>query len=620
MFITYRFFLSIMGGVALSTATNHTNLTGPAFYIEQMGTIVPITKEWKFIAQIELSDYSHDLLFIYRIINSTKNACTLISKKIEDDICTTIVKSIEMTFDHIKKNHLIIKPFTQTNLRRTKTKRSLFGVVGLLAGSLFGVLNEKDAQYYNEQIDKLKSDDKIAQKLLKQHTTVIDATFHNVQEIQKHMIEFDSKILKITKFLEDTYNFNDYTNIFKMTHRLSELATLTTFLLNEFKGKQNTLLDLIINTKQENVHSNFIDPQELFEYLSNIVGSIPATHSLPFQLTESNIYKFFKLAQIESRIMKSKIIVKISVPLIEAQKYTLVKTTNIPAQNGKLFSFIFSEKDTLAVSENLENYFEPKLEDIKNCRTIDGIFYCRINFPIYRSDSRPTCELKAFTHNKIDKDLCQISVSLLKYDVWKQLLKPNSWVYIMPKNEPVFIDCPGKETISYILNGTGTFELDEGCTLRDKYVTLKATESMEYHVRTYYQRYEAEISDLKTSDIHETQTNTKAIMISEVETFKGIANNIEDIKTTQKLFDTVKTHKTHGMIFSSVLSSIILVIILIAWLFYTKSLNSIKKMLNTTNRFKDIEITVVQPDQEKPIEVETIDKKKMTTTYKSFSK
>lgn len=86
-------------------------------------------------------------------------------------------------------NEFIINP-------TSRQKRAPFDIIGYIQSELFGVLDARFAEKYTRDITQLKTNDEHLMQLIRNHTSVIDAT---VNILKKTEAELNSQSQKSTK-------------------------------------------------------------------------------------------------------------------------------------------------------------------------------------------------------------------------------------------------------------------------------------------------------------------------------------------------------------------------------------------------------------------------------------
>lgn len=129
-------------------------------YLETLGRIKIYHEQWKIVVGYELSDLEHNFVILKTTYEELYKKCFHTIDK-RDWICSSrkrISKRLQR-FNEIAsdlENVLHLAGFKNS----IRTKRGLFDFVGEVSKTLFGTLSDTDATYYNNELDKLYSDQK----------------------------------------------------------------------------------------------------------------------------------------------------------------------------------------------------------------------------------------------------------------------------------------------------------------------------------------------------------------------------------------------------------------------------------------------------------------------------
>lgn len=113
-------------------------------------------------------------------------------------LCTTIINQFNLQYATLQAKTQTMKTF---RVHEKRTKRAPLEFVGGLMSAVFGVMDTKDADRYNMQIDKLRADSRFQNELIRQQTTIVESTIRTTNssmvEIRARMAELRNDITQM---------------------------------------------------------------------------------------------------------------------------------------------------------------------------------------------------------------------------------------------------------------------------------------------------------------------------------------------------------------------------------------------------------------------------------------
>jgi hypothetical protein len=150
--------------------------------------------------------------------------CSLVPFHIEKTLCKQSLKLLESRIPQIKTKYT---SFTEL-IKHRRCKRGIINGVGSVLKTLFGTMDDNDAQYYNDAINRVISDNKHFKNLLQDQTQIIQdtlITFNNT------ITEFNICKRKLNENITMFNNFSNFIENFTEGIKVSQLVTEHTTLL-----------------------------------------------------------------------------------------------------------------------------------------------------------------------------------------------------------------------------------------------------------------------------------------------------------------------------------------------------------------------------------------------------
>ncbi|KAJ8708450.1 hypothetical protein PYW07_010575 [Mythimna separata] len=414
---------------------------------------------------------------------------------------------------------------------RGRVTRGLINGVGYLANSLFGVLDERFASQYKQDIETLHNDRDHLLNLIKKQTSIIEAQNNILKRneeamntqfdlISKHLNMTDDYLQKLGKSVEENENLN-YFNIMALT---------TSIITSKLRHIQHMLLDTAINIHHGHVDTRLLPQSQLFQELNIISGQLPQHLSIPVDNIQTQLADIYKLLEVKSRLMDNYFIIEITLPLTGDTQFALYQTIPIPMiTNGKLDSLkMKTSSKYVAVNIRKETYMQLSGSDLEHCIKIEPSTYiCSLSTPTRNMRSHQTpCEIGAITNITLSK--CMYASETCN-NKWTPLQKPNTWLYVCCEDCQLQIYCEGHGMTSKALHSTGILEAKEGCILRNNEDT--------YYTQVSYTNniyINPEIPLINLEDINNLTSVQPINLSSGQQNIKFVKNNYEKIHNSLK--------------------------------------------------------------------------------------
>lgn len=349
-------------------------------------------EEWHLFYFYDINDYYLETKKIEECIQHLKNVCdeeAITARFATHQLCNAVVDQFRGHLGAIATKDEIIRSFQSVSHRR---RRAPLEFVGGALSALFGVLDQKDALKYANEIDKLKQSSAYETELVKQQTSIVEGTIrmHNysIAEVRQRIAEFKSD----TDALKEKW-FQSDSDLHLRTHfnLLSHVASLILIHHNE-------MAESIINLLSNTVHgkmTNLIPISRLAEKLSGIAKNLGKDQELPINTDLENVYQIFSISKINTILHDNKIMLEINFPILARDSYTLYHAISIPAPVRDKFIIISPASEYFLTDRELTKYIPIATEEHGNCVPKKGekTLICAIQAPV-QTNLADICELK----------------------------------------------------------------------------------------------------------------------------------------------------------------------------------------------------------------------------------
>ncbi|XP_044761285.1 uncharacterized protein LOC123318665 [Coccinella septempunctata] len=240
-----------------------------------------------------------------------------------------------------------------------------------------------------------------------------------------------------------------------------------------------------IKRRKVKVHTNrlkhfttpvIMTPYQLVAELSKTITYIKNANVYPYSLSKDNANRFLDIIEIKYHVSDNRIVYVISIPLVNSMKYSLYNLVPLPILHSSKESFVFilPAIKFLALSEILNTY--TTFNDVNHCKSLDeNEIMCIPEEPIYLTQSRKICETQLLTADSTSGKLdpsCDTRVLPASYEIWHKLTSNNSWIFALPQQTSITLNCLPNSPLSLFINGTGIITLDGGCKLYTSTTTI----------------------------------------------------------------------------------------------------------------------------------------------------
>lgn len=372
------------------------------------------------------------------------NDLELISKVISN------LESKMTTLSHLTSSH--------------RVKRGWINGIGTIFKTVIGTLDANDVKYYDESINKIMTDDKNIQILMKDQVQVVKTTISNfndsIQILQATQDTLNLNFNKLKLFMNKTDNklrANDFS--ITLLEQFTLMNNIGTSLLIEVEET----IDAILFAKRSILHPSVISPTNIYLELEKEFKNIPIGKEFALPVNMENIHTLIDLATLDVFYVNNNLIFKINMPLVTHTLYLIYHVIPLPIRhaNSDTFAFIQPTIPYLAISSNQLLYVP--LQNLDNCQALSKEHHICNNHIQYSTLQTPTCETSLLT--TIKKSIptsCNTKLVHGTLELWQDL-KNNKWIYIYSNAIKITIDCKNQELQDAELAGTGILQLESNC-------------------------------------------------------------------------------------------------------------------------------------------------------------
>lgn len=355
--------------------------------------------EWNLIVFVNISDFDQQLLKLKQHEKQITQVCNLMSPYSVS--CGTIRYKLASIIKEIELYRRLL-PESNTNKR---VKRGWFNIVGEMQKSAFGTLANSDAEFYDNQIRRLATNQINEHDLLRKQTAIIRSNI-DLQTDFRMRVENQSRQFAATfdSFASSLGNLT--TQIKKefldvnQIQRLDEIMFFTIFMAEEFKSKIQTIV-VALSSNKNNIPL-LLHPDVFFNELSRIQERMNDDQMLPVELSKTNIIYYYDIAIPEVGILDENIFIKLKIPILgkENSKFELYKIMSAPVKIlDNVYGIIIPESPYIAINNKTFVVMDEKKS--RHCHEVKQIGWLCPHMTTISIKINNSCELNLILKKKI---------------------------------------------------------------------------------------------------------------------------------------------------------------------------------------------------------------------------
>lgn len=451
----------------------------PGIYFENLGSVNLLASEWNLVVYFNLTNYDAELAAFQPCMTQLKELC--VKLKIVDpssNHCIMTTKLLEIHLTELIKYDQALR--SKSYSRRT---RSLIDAGGYAMHYVFGVLDQRSADKYDEQISLLQEDQKYLLSLIKNQTTILDSSNHIMTHNAETLIHQFEVFQQHLKQIDTNNNWDRVRST--LNRDLNSISSYIILLLVRFKDTQKVLLDLLMNHHNKILNPLVISPITLEQQLLDIQNKLPKHLTLPKIDHNFDIKLISAISQTKTVMSPGRIIMEIKLPLITLEDYQIFKLVPIPFKSSEGYVYITPPHEYLIVNLLRERYTSLDTRDFAKCaKSIGDSYVCEPQFPLYTTNSENLrCELELINHSDQIPKSCTLTLSN-KRRFWIPIAN-NRFIYILDETSTVDLICRSNVT-PFKIAGSGIIEVPKGCFFRDANTIITPQELQSTSFNTSY--------------------------------------------------------------------------------------------------------------------------------------
>lgn len=470
-------------------------LENTGIFFEEIGQIAFFYKQIKLVSKIDIPETEELTTLLLNCNEHLKTLCEEVLTKNPTDLCKPFRKEIKWHILQIQRQQNKLK------IMYGRQKRGLIDIGGKISKFVFGTMDNEDSDIIYESLKNLENGQNQLLELEKQQVMVVQSNFEAltkpITELQNETYEIEQKLNELIIKSNQQNEFFERQN--QLNHQVSELSSLILGQCLHVTRLQDEATEIILAIEGKVLHPLVIP----FPKLTEIIKDIQEDQNK--KMDEHEIIK--QLANVEHIETKGRLIVKITIPILGREEFTLRKPYLLPIKMNQGYISYNTNTEYIATNEDNTKAIEMNTKEIENCKTISTdsdqkLLICQHTQPILSSTSSH-CIVNMYINPLIARKDCDIIPAHPTNSLVK-LTSMNTWLYSIQKTTTIIITC-GNHTETLQLLGEGTLKFMTSCKVSTKDFTINVTGD-EKTVKIQQPKFLEPLNDT-SEDINHTTNN-----------------------------------------------------------------------------------------------------------------
>ncbi|KAF9404877.1 hypothetical protein HW555_014121, partial [Spodoptera exigua] len=438
------------------------------FYLDKIANMQLIRDDWKIVTYYDMKPFWQGTEACSKYLSYLEQLC---NKFKETSHCDVIQVQLKQEFSELEYyNHLLLSQHSSTRRARDlrRRKRGLINGVGYLANDLFGVLDERFAEQYKQDIQSIHDNEDHLLSLLKQQTTVIEAEYNilkrNGQAINKQHKMLNTLSIKLDKIENVLLNESERNRIM---NDFSTGAIATSNVLRQLKTIQTSLLDTVTDVYHGRLNIHLLSPEQLKDTLNTISSHLSKDLTLPINNLQINFKNIYHLLTVKARMTEEFLIFELKLPLVSRDTFSIMKIIPIPQPVGNSSMVTLTPiAEHVAINLKKDSYLPMSLNDVQTCLRDDVDNYlCHIEKPIYHlKNNEKLCKVEP------DSSKCKISITTCS-NQWTALSKINNYAFFCCNQCEIRVLCDDNVSPGQLIKA-GILGVEHDCLIKTESFTV----------------------------------------------------------------------------------------------------------------------------------------------------
>lgn len=561
--IAFLLFITTLTSVECSTYKITKFKENQGLFFDKLSDINIIRDDWTIITFYDLNPYWQGIIEAEKYINQLDEICMKIRTEI---ICDVVVLQLRHRYSElVYYNNLLLNQQAHT---RQRARRGLINGIGYAANSLFGVLDERFAEKYEQDIKVTRSNEQHLLNLYKNQTSIIESEVNLIKRTEDSLNSQQKKVNQYFIKLDDILNRQgSQIHVLMIINSFNTGVFAITGILQSLQEIQTMLLDTATDIYQGQFNYHMFTQEQLQQEINLISRQISKDLIIPINNVQNDITKIFHILKVKARLTENYFIFEIKIPLISRDSMELYRIIPIPYRTKNKYISITPISDYVALNMKKDLYLPIDRINLQECLHQDKqTMLCRIQKPLYQIQSD---EILCKMDQKSSK--CLLNTANECIEQWISISASNTFVYLCCDSCAARVICEDQVSFVQLEAAAGLININNGCLIKTKQMTLYSANHQE---STYREKIDIAIPKLSEINFmwNMSMLNQNVSFQSEENTYKNIDqaineihSRIDGIKNNQEFPEVVSNHDVHQYVAIYGLVAVLGLVAMVYW-------------------------------------------------------
>lgn len=291
--------------------------TPPGFYFEKTHEVFMTHSDWSVLSHLNLQKLQHDFDTMRANLTAVTNSC--FTNGLKSSGCRSVIAHLTERLNKIEiKNALI------AGNHRMKRSAPTLHFIGDILGDFTGLVGSKFSTQYEMDLSEIHNNQEHLLMLLKNNTSVLDST---LDIIKRGEYEKQKQADRFNEFIATVQNHTDAFIIENMLHSFFECFSQS---IDEYERELSAIIDVTTDARREHIDHELFTPSQIELQIEIISKQVGSDYLVPSAV---DVYSVGKISVYR---LKHQYIFKLSIPLLQTQRFKLYKIIAVPTvQSGK---------------------------------------------------------------------------------------------------------------------------------------------------------------------------------------------------------------------------------------------------------------------------------------------
>ncbi|KAL7290678.1 hypothetical protein TKK_0015434 [Trichogramma kaykai] len=401
------------------------------------------------------------------------------------------IKSLEIQYSHLFTSLNNIEPRTPIDSLKTLARRSVpLGFIGSASKFLFGTLTEEDGLKYEQQIQDLSDKQLQLVKIAKDDSHLVHNKLNEMEEkMTNKWSDINASLKQLNKTAKDIYDLSSQWYRWSYETDANFVLNEIESLLNLFDDTLQSIHSIVTYCKVNLLHPDLVSSEQLHRIIRQIEDH-DSDVEFPMPIMTARIEKLSNIASINMGFRDNKLIVKVTVPLLEKYPTFLYKMHSVPIPQELLTSRVSAsikpKSKYIAVNDHSNYYSLLNEENLHNCKEIGNRKICPKEHLMIEAHTEADCEYMLLHRPSIvNISNCDIILTHDSKDTWEFLSSINGWLYSVKNKESLLINCGEKQEYLQI-QGIGILRIKPKCKATFRRMSINSFQGIGESIQFFY--------------------------------------------------------------------------------------------------------------------------------------